>query len=237
VSYVVARSWPDSIIGRNNELPWHLSTDLRRFKELTWGHPIIMGRKTHLSIGRLLPGRANIVLSRRSDGDLKNTLWRHDQTMLIWAENRESALYFGDVLAISQSRPDLFVIGGAEMYKIFEDLFNKVYLTEVMTGDVLNRKPTDALFEYKIDNRKWTTLESLNIPAGPKDDFPSKYTVLERRMKRVRYIQVNDYYTEVESKKKWLEEQLELFGEISLTSRTGPIKVPHQFELFEEEAR
>ena len=133
ISYVVARSWPDSIIGRNNELPWHLRTDLQRFKAITLSHPIIMGKKTHLSIGRALPGRVNIVLSRASEFSLNSNFWQHDETMLLFAENRESALFFADVISIATGKTDFFVIGGGEMYRIFEDLFNKVYLTEVMT--------------------------------------------------------------------------------------------------------
>jgi dihydrofolate reductase len=67
ISYVVARSVPGYVIGTENRLPWRLHSDLKRFKEITYGHPIIMGRKTHLSIGRPLPGRTNIVLSRAAD--------------------------------------------------------------------------------------------------------------------------------------------------------------------------
>src|SRR5215470_13252515 len=113
ISYVVARSWPDSIIGRRNVMPWHLRTDLQRFKTITIGHPIIMGRKTFLSIGRALPGRVNIVLSRGAEFDPNNGLWHHDETMLLWAENRESALFFADVISIAKEKSDFFVIGGA----------------------------------------------------------------------------------------------------------------------------
>jgi dihydrofolate reductase len=233
----VARSWPDSIIGRKNELPWHLRTDLQRFKSYTFGHAIIMGRKTFLSIGRPLPGRVNIVLTRDAEADLRNSFWHRDQTTLLWAENRESALYFADVTSIAKGMSDFFVIGGAEMYRIFGDLFNKVYLTEVLTGAKLKREANDAVFDYKIDNRKWKTIESLSIPEGPEDDFPSKFTILERRTRYVRYIEVENYFTEVETKKKWVQDQLDFFQELSKTHPTKPLRVPYQYELFEGATR
>jgi dihydrofolate reductase len=234
ISYIVARSSPDCIIGRNNQLPWHLRTDLRRFKAYTSGHSIIMGRKTYRSIGHPLPGRVNIVLSRRSEIDIQNSFWHHDDTMLLWAENRVSALFFADVMSIAKGKSDFFVIGGAEMYRIFEDLFNKMYLTEVITGAALKREETDAVFEFRVDYRRWKTLETINVPAGPHDDFPSKFTVLERKTSSVRHIEVKDYYTEAESKKKWVQEQLDSFQQFKNTGPIKPFRVPDQYELFEE---
>jgi len=233
ISYVVARSWPDSIIGRNNTLPWHLRTDLQRFKSVTLGHVIIMGRKTYRSIGRPLPGRVSVVLSRSSEFDEKNSFWQSGETMGIWAENRESALFFADVISIAKEQADFFVIGGAEMYQVFGDLFNKIYLTEVLTGDAVHREPNDAIFEYRIDNRKWQTLESQHVRAGPRDDYPSKFTVLERKTKYVRYVEVRNYYTELESKRFWISQQLELFDRVKLANADKPFNVPYQYQLFE----
>jgi dihydrofolate reductase len=193
-----------------------------------------MGRKTFLSIGRPLPKRANVVLSRSSETELANSFWHRDETMLLWAENRESALFFADVLSIARGKPDFFVIGGSEMYKVFGDLFNKIYLTEVMTGNAIRRENRDALFEYKFDNRKWETIESLSFPAGPQDDYPSRFTVLERRAKTVRYVEVQDYYTELQSKKAWLRTQLELFDDTTAMRQNKPLNVQYQFKWFEE---
>jgi dihydrofolate reductase len=238
ISYIVARSRPGSIIGRKNELPWHLRTDLQRFKRYTFGHAIIMGRKTYLSIGRPLPGRVNIVLSRRSEFDAANSFWHRGDTVLLWVENLESALFFADVMSIAKEKSDFFVIGGAEMYRIFGELFNKVYLTEVLTKRVLRREPDDAVFEYKFDGRKWKTIESSIVPAGLSDDFPSKFSILERKAKQVRYLDVEDFYTEAESKKKWVEEQLERI-ERRRTKREIPtsVRIPDQYELFAAAAR
>ncbi len=235
ISYVVARSSPDNIIGRGNQLPWHLRTDLQRFKRITIGHPIIMGRKTFLSIGRALPGRVNIVLSRTSEFNPENSFWHHDETMLLWAENRESALFFADVIAIAKEKSDFFVIGGAEMYRIFGDLFNKVYLTEVLTGDSIHREPDDAVFDYKIDNRKWKTLQTESLPSSDVDDFPSRFIVLERKTKKIRYIEIKNYLTAAESKNKWLREQLDFFDELNASHPTKPLSVPYQYQLFDED--
>jgi len=235
ISYVVARSWPDGIIGRKNELPWHLRTDLQRFKKITVGHPIIMGRKTFLSIGRALPGRINIVLSRTAELDPKDSFWDRDDTMLLWAENRESALFFADVMSITKEKTDVFVIGGAEMYRIFDDLFNKIYLTEVLTGDALSRKPDDAIFDYRIDNRQWRTIETQSLPRGEKDDFPSRFTVLERKTKYVRYIEVKQYLTEVDPKNKWIKAQLDSVDEFKTSNPRKPLRIPYQYRLFSDE--
>jgi dihydrofolate reductase len=238
ISYIVARSRPGSIIGRKNELPWHLRTDLQRFKRYTLGHAIIMGRKTYLSIGRPLPGRVNIVLSRRSEFDAANSFWHRGDTMLVWVENLESALFFADVMSIAKEKSDFFVIGGAEMYRIFGELFNKVFLTEVLTRRALRREPDDAVFDYKFDGRKWKTIESTAIPEGPSDDFPSRFSILERKAKRVRYLDVEDFYTEAESRKKWVEEQLDRIERLR-TKRAIPtsVRIPDQYDLFAATAR
>jgi dihydrofolate reductase len=195
-----------------------------------------MGRKTFLSIGRALPDRVNIVLSRRAEYSPENSFWHHNETVLLWAENRESALFFADVIAIVKEKSDFFVIGGAEMYRMFGDLFNKVYLTEVLTGDLLRREPNDAIFDYKIDNRQWKTLETQSLPSSEIDDFPSRFTVLERKTKYVRYVEVKDYLTAAESKNNWVKEQLSFLDVLKASNPREPLKVPYQYQLFDEDA-
>jgi dihydrofolate reductase len=197
-----------------------------------------MGRKTYLSIGRPLPSRVNIVLSRRSEFDAANSFWHRGDTMLVWVENLESALFFADVMSIAKERSDFFVIGGAEMYRIFGGFFNKVYLTEVLIRGALRREPEDAVFEYKFDGRKWKTIESITVPAGLSDDFPSKFSILERKAKRVRYLDVEDFYTEAESKKKWVEEQLDRIERLRTKRAIPPlVRIPEQYDLFAAAAR
>jgi dihydrofolate reductase len=231
ISYVVARSVPGYVIGTENRLPWRLHSDLKRFKEITYGHPIIMGRKTHLSIGRPLPGRTNIVLSRAADQTIENDFWRKSETSLIWAANLPSALYFADVVAITRELKDIFVIGGAEMYTMFERLFNKIYLTEVLTGKEL---PGDAKFRFRIDKRQWETHLDEQIPAGPHDEYPSRFRVLERKRKFVRYVVINEFYTDGVARQRWIARQLDLFEDFRAKNEHKPFVIPYQYKLFEQ---
>lgn len=233
ISYVVARSVPGYVIGNENRLPWHLQTDLKRFKEITIGHAIIMGRKTHLSIGRALPGRTNIVLSRASDSGIENDFWQRSETALVWAGDLPSALYFADVIAIARGQEDIFVIGGAEIYSIFYKLFNKIYLTEVLAGREL---PGDAKFRFRIDKRQWETLADQNFPAGPNDEYPSRFRILQRRRKWVRYVVINEFYTDPMARQRWIARQLDLFEDYKAQNARRPFIIPYQYKLFEEKA-
>ena len=231
ISYVVARSVPGYVIGNKNRLPWRLQSDLKRFKEITYGHPVIMGRKTHLSIGRPLPGRTNIVLSRAADQNIENDFWQRTDTAVVWAGNLASALYFADVIAIAREQKDIFVIGGAEMYAMFNRLFNKIYLTEVLTGKEL---PGDAKFQFRIDKRQWGTLEDRNLPAGPQDEYPSRYRVMERKRKWVRYVEINEFYTDSVARQRWIARQLDLFEDYKEQNEHKPFVIPYQYKLFEQ---
>jgi len=233
ISYIVARSWPDNVIGCDNELPWHLRTDLQRFKQITFGHVIIMGRKTLSSIGRALPGRINVVLSRKPESDLRNDFWQLSDTMLLWTATREDALFVADILSISRDKKHVFVIGGADMFQIFSDLVNRVYITEVF----MTKKCQGDLrtFEFSFDHRKWKTLEEREIPAGPRDEYPSRFSVLERRTKTVRYIDLKDYMAEHEAARAWTAYQLQLLrNSPRQTSRTAAFQ--HHFKISREAA-
>jgi dihydrofolate reductase len=177
IAYIVARSTPGHVIGCDNKVPWKLRTDLRRFREVTSGHVIIMGRKTHESIGRTLPNRINVVISRRK-GD--------SSPDLLWANDRESALFFADHFSIALGKSTIFVIGGEEIYKMFAPLFNKIYLTEVHAEEIAG----DAFFDYKFDLRKWGEVERQSLPQSAEDEFTSDYMVFERRIKSVRQVEL-----------------------------------------------
>ena len=230
ISYVVARSSPDNVIGRDNKLPWHLRSDLKRFKEITSNHVIIMGRLTHDSIGKLLPNRISIVLTREPAFDQRNAFWNLNDTALIWANNRETALFFADIISIQMQQAEFFVIGGTYMFDMFNDLFNRVYLTEVLTSGI---KGADAFFDYKFDLRKWKTILKEEIPASPHDDFPTCYSVLERKFKTVRYVDVEDYFTDDDTKKRWLSEKMALIKGAP-KNPTGPLQL--QYKMFSEES-
>jgi len=106
----------NQVIGINNTLPWHLPEDLKRFRALTTGHHIIMGRKTYESLGRLLPGRTTVIVTRNKDYQLEGALIAH---------SLETAV------ALCQNDDEVFLIGGAELYLDGLKLADKLYITEV----------------------------------------------------------------------------------------------------------
>ncbi|HAL43687.1 MAG TPA: dihydrofolate reductase [Methylophilaceae bacterium] len=115
LSIIVAMS-SNRVIGVNNTLPWHLSEDLKHFKSLTTGHTIIMGRKTYESIGRPLPNRRNIVISRNS-----NTSY----------EGVEVVHSLEDAFSISTNDKEVFVIGGSNIYEQALSFVDQLYITEI----------------------------------------------------------------------------------------------------------
>ncbi|MDO5505544.1 MAG: dihydrofolate reductase [Pseudoxanthomonas suwonensis] len=130
----------EGAIGRDNALPWHLPADLRRFKALTLGHPVLMGRKTAESLGRALPGRRNLVLTRsgRVPFDGMQAVASLDQALAIAASD-------GD---------ELWVIGGGEIYALTLPLATHLYLTRVDTVV----EGADAFFP-SVDTDRWERVE------------------------------------------------------------------------------
>jgi len=106
----------DRVIGKDGQLPWHLSADLKRFKALTMGHPIIMGRKTRDSIGRALPGRHNIVVSR-------------DEKFV--ANGADCVTSLRSALDLAGNAERVFVIGGEQIYRLALPLADRIELTEI----------------------------------------------------------------------------------------------------------
>lgn len=111
----------DRVIGLDNQLPWHLPEDLKRFKALTMGHHIIMGRKTYESLGRLLPGRTTVIVTRNQNYHVAGALIAHNLT---------------DAIALCQQADgqlddEVFLIGGAELYRSAMLIADKLYVTEV----------------------------------------------------------------------------------------------------------
>ncbi len=230
ISFVVARSYPHNIIGRDNKLPWHQRKDLQRFKQITFGHPVIMGRSTFDSIGRPLPGRANIIVSRRPPNDANANIWNRTETTMLWSQSAEDAMYLADIIALSTVRPEFFVIGGEQMYKLYGRLCNRIHLTQIFTP--MKPQLGDSVFEYETDGRQWRTLVEEEIPAGPQDEFPSRYTVLDRKFKTVRYVELEDFYTGGADRRKWIANQLQTI-ETSIADGELP-HLPQQLHMFEE---
>lgn len=130
LSLVVAMA-KNRVIGRDNGLPWHLPKDLAYFKKITMGHPIIMGRKTFDSIGRPLPGRTNIVVTRQAE-------WCHEGVLAVGS--LQEAITLAEEVATQDGLKEIMLIGGASLYEQALTLASKLYLTEVQAnvdGDTL----------------------------------------------------------------------------------------------------
>lgn len=159
LSLIVAMA-KDRAIGRDNDLPWHLPADLKYFKSVTMGKPIVMGRKTYDSIGRPLPGRRNIVITRNAD-------WQADGVDVVssLAEAKELAL----------GHDEAMIIGGAQIYAQALEYVDRLYITEV---DLLV-PDADAHFpEFASEN--WTEVSRETHPAeGGKPGY--SFVVYERR--------------------------------------------------------
>lgn len=135
----------NNVIGINNTLPWHLPEDLKHFRALTTGHHIIMGRKTYESLGRLLPGRTTVIVTRNKNYQVDGALVAH---------SLESAI------ALCEGDMEPFLIGGAELYRVGIAIANKLYLTKVnivVEGDA---------FFAKINPNDWHLIEKKDHVAA-----------------------------------------------------------------------
>jgi dihydrofolate reductase len=162
LSLIVAMSANARVIGRAGGLPWHLSADLKRFKQLTMGHHLIMGRKTYDSIGRALPGRTSIIVSRHT----RPTAWPDD---LILASS------LADAQAIAKDDTEAFVIGGGEIFQAALPLAQKAYVTWVDAA-----LPGDTFFP-EFPTPAWKLIAEEYIPQDAKNEFATRYSVYERQ--------------------------------------------------------
>jgi dihydrofolate reductase len=147
-------------IGRGGSLPWHLSTDLQRFKALTLGHHLIMGRKTFLSIRRPLQGRTNIVVTRQKDYLPEGVVVAHSVKAAL-----ETAKKRGET--------EVFFIGGGEIFEQVLPLADRLYLTHVNTDS-----GADVFFP-ELD-QSWKIILSEEIPVDEKNEYSSIFRVYER---------------------------------------------------------
>ncbi len=148
------------LIGNNNQLPWHLPADFAHFKSVTMGKPVIMGRKTYESIGKPLPGRTNIVLTR-------------DPGMTF--EGVSCASSIEQALALVADAEEVMIIGGSTIYEMLLPQANRLYLTYV-----------DAEFEGdawfpEFDNNQWSEIESVLRNADEKNAYDCRFVTLEKK--------------------------------------------------------
>ena len=156
---IIAAVARNGVIGVDNRLPWRLPDDLRRFRALTWGKSIVMGRRTHESIGRPLPGRRNIVITRR--GSVSAGCERADSLRT--------------ALAMAADAPETVVIGGARCYREALPLAGRLYLTRIdseFAGDV---------HFPEWDPAGWKERERERFAPGATAPFGYEFVVLERQ--------------------------------------------------------
>ena len=159
VSLVVAAS-TNNVIGRDRGLPWHLPDDLRHFKRLTVGKPVVMGRRTYESIGRPLPDRQNIVMTRDAD---------------YVAEGCDVVTSVDEALDTARGAEEVMVIGGGQVYRDFLPRADRIYLTRVQ-ADVEG----DTFF-FDIDQTRWQSVSSKHHDADAKHAYAFDLMVFDRR--------------------------------------------------------
>ena len=157
---IIVAAARNGIIGRDGDLPWKLSRDLQRFKSLTMGHHIIMGRKTCESIGRLLPGRTTVVVTRQTDYVLDGGLVAHG---------------LDEAIQLAAGDEEVFIIGGAQLYEAALPAADRLYLTTV-AADV----DGDTSFPtWNEDN--WEVVTDERFDADERNDYPTRFRLLDRK--------------------------------------------------------
>ena len=165
IAFVVAVA-ENGIIGRNGKLPWRLPSDLKRFRQVTLGKPVVMGRKTYDSIGKPLDGRENIVVTRQAG---------FSRPGVHVASSVEQALALGQELAEGRGVDEVMVIGGEEIFRAAFPLADRIYLTLV-----LGSPAGDTRFDIP-DAAAWRETAREPMPQGAGDQYPADFIVLERQ--------------------------------------------------------
>ncbi|MFO8086417.1 MAG: type 3 dihydrofolate reductase [Bacteroidales bacterium] len=151
----------DNVIGKDNTMPWHLPADLKHFKSITYGHPVIMGRKTFESIGKPLPGRKNIVLSTG-----KAIAAKHQDIILVHS--------MADALKECREAEEVFVIGGNSIYQLALPLAERIYLTRIDA-----QFPGDTFFP-ELNKNRWVVVEEEKHQADDKNPYDYIFQTLEK---------------------------------------------------------
>lgn len=157
VSVIVAVA-ENGVIGDKNSLLWHISEDLRNFKRVTSGHPVVMGRKTFESLGRPLPNRKNVVITRQD----------------IEIEGCEVAHSLDEALAMFSADEEIFIIGGAQIYREAMPIADRFYLTRVH-----HSYEGDTSFP-EWNESEWQKVDSERFERGEKYEYPFTFEVYNR---------------------------------------------------------
>ncbi|MFK7798163.1 MAG: dihydrofolate reductase [Aureispira sp.] len=160
----------DQVIGKNNDMPWHLSADLRYFAKTTKGHPIIMGRKCYESIGRPLPKRHNIIITRNKAFQAQGCVVVHSLEDAL----NEAANYYQNN---PTDAPEVFVIGGGEIYQQALSTADRLYITYI---DV--RVEDGDVFFPAFDQNQWLTIKEEAHQKDEKNPYNYTFAVLKRQL-------------------------------------------------------
>ena len=160
ISLIVAIA-QNRVIGKNNQMPWHFPADLKHFKKVTYGSPIIMGRKTFESIGKPLPGRKSIIISRQKDYSLN-----FDSVEIVHS--------FSDAAKAAKDYEEAFVIGGSDIYKLALPFAEKIYMTK------LDLEVAGDTYFPELDSQKWTLVDEEHHQADEKNPHDYSFLVFER---------------------------------------------------------
>lgn len=159
---LIAALGTNNVIGRDNQVPWYLPTDLRRFKMLTMGHHLIMGRKTFESVGRPLPGRVNVIITRNED-------WSFEGVRIV--HTLEDAVR----IAASAGDDEAFVAGGAEIYALAMHRADRMYLTRVHA-----EVEGDTWFPEFDDVSEWKLTDAEHFEADERNEYPFSFLNYDR---------------------------------------------------------
>jgi dihydrofolate reductase len=159
----------NGVIGANGTIPWRLKTDQQRLKAMTLGKPIVMGRKTFISLRRPLPGRTNIVITRDAD-------FRSSGAVVTTSSTEARLVALGD--ALRRSVDEIAVIGGAEIYAQWMPYADRLEITEV------HARPEGDTHLAAIDAAAWQEVARSRNPAGPDDSVDFSYVTYRRRKPR-----------------------------------------------------
>jgi dihydrofolate reductase len=162
---LIAAVAQNGVIGVDDRMPWRLSSDLKRFKSITMGKPVIMGRKTFETIGKPLAGRANIVVSR-------NTQFIHEGVIV--TPSFEAALIKAKEKAQASVEEEIMVIGGGEIYRAAIDIADRLYITHV------DAAPEGDTYFPRIDPATWRAVRTERTGEGPKDSAATTFVIYER---------------------------------------------------------
>ena len=158
----------NGVIGKDNDMPWHISSDLKRFKAMTMGKPLIVGRRTFQSFGRALPGRTNIVVTRDAD-------FSPIAENVVVVASLAAALAEARKIALLDGVDEISILGGGSVYNALWDEADLLYITHI------HAEPEGDTFMPPVDETVWQLVSSEDQPQGEKDSAPFTYAIYERR--------------------------------------------------------